>query len=124
MSNFVDIDASLDVISENSKLAGDFEFGKFSRINGSINGNIKSLGTITVGEKARLKTNIVGVDLIVNGEIIGDLIASNSISLGSTAKILGNINTPKLSIKNGAHIEGKINMLNFYQELNLTNIFG
>lgn len=123
MNNIIDIDATLDVISQNSKLKGDFVFGDFARINGAIEGNIKSHGTITIGESAILDTNIDGINIIVKGTIKGDITASNFISIGASARVTGNINTPKLSIENGAYIDGKISMLNYHKELTLTNFF-
>jgi len=53
----------------------------------------------------------------------GDIIASNFVNIGSSAKVIGNIQTPKLSINNGAYIDGKITMFSYYKDINSTNFF-
>lgn len=114
MNNFEfdEIDCKMDIISETSSLTGNFSFGDFSRIEGKIEGEIESNGVLIIGEKATLKANIQGYDIIVNGLIHGNVSAKNSVSVGSNAKILGCISSPKLTVSNGGIIVGKITMSN------------
>ncbi len=97
-------------------LGKDVEFdGKFSftgavRIDGKVSGEISSSGTLIIGESAIVKTQIHVADVIINGEVHGDIWAVTKIKIGVPGKLLGNIQTPKLAIEKGAIFEGNCNM--------------
>lgn len=120
MNNFDynDIDKSMDIISENSSLTGKFYFGDLTRIEGSTDGEIESLGTLIIGEKAKINANIYGNEVIVDGLLNGNIIAKTKIVIGHNAVITGNIKTPKLNIKNGGIINGEIIMLETIKSTN------
>lgn len=82
------------------------------RINGSFEGKLDTRGNLTIGENARVKANIFGDRIIVAGKVTGDIKATVSLSIISPATIQGNIQTPQLSVTEGAVVEGQISMLN------------
>ncbi len=82
------------------------------RINGSFEGKLDTKGSLTIGENAKVKANIQGDRIIVAGKITGDVHATHSISIISPALIRGNLITPRLSVTEGAVIEGQVTMLN------------
>ena len=81
------------------------------RINGSFEGKLDTRGNLTIGENARIKANIHGDRIIVAGKITGDITASESVSVIAPAVVQGHIITPRLSVTEGAIIEGQISML-------------
>lgn len=82
------------------------------RINGSFEGKLDARGNLTIGENAKVKANIQGDRIIIAGKVTGDIIASQAVSVIAPAVIQGNITTPRLSVTEGAVIEGQIAMLN------------
>jgi len=100
----------------NAFLGKDTEFeGKFSftgavRIDGKFNGEIESSGTLIVGETATIKSQIHVADMIISGEVNGDVVADNKIEISVPGKLFGNIQTPKLVIEQGVIFEGKCKM--------------
>ena len=100
----------------NAFLGKDTEFeGKFSftgavRIDGKFSGEIESSGTLIVGETATVKSQIHVADLIISGEVNGDIVAENKIEISVPGKLFGNIQTPKLIIEEGVIFEGKCKM--------------
>jgi excisionase family DNA binding protein len=82
------------------------------RINGSFEGKLDTRGSLTIGENAKVKANIQGDRIIVAGKVTGDIAATHSVSVVSPALIRGNISTPRLSVTEGAVLEGQIAMLN------------
>jgi len=100
----------------NAFLGKDIEFeGKFSftgavRIDGKVSGEISSSGTLIIGESAIVKSQIHVADVIINGDVHGDIWAVNKIKIGVPGKLFGNIQTPKLAIEEGAIFEGNCNM--------------
>lgn len=80
------------------------------RINGTFEGKLDTRGNLTIGENARVKANIDGDNIIVAGQVDGDIKATESLSIISPATIRGNISTPRLSVTEGAVIEGQLSM--------------
>lgn len=100
----------------NAFLGKDTEFeGKFSftgavRIDGKFSGEIDSGGTLIVGETATIKAQIHVADLVISGEVNGDIVAENKIEINVPGKLFGNIQTPRLVIEEGVIFEGKCRM--------------
>jgi len=58
----------------------------------------------------------VGVATI-NGVVNGDVIASEKIHLGRTARVMGNVATPRLVIEEGALFEGGCTMMKAREDM-------
>ena len=82
------------------------------RINGSFEGKLDTRGSLTIGENAKVKAGIHGDRIIIAGKVTGDIFAKHSLSVIAPATIRGNITTPRLSVTEGAVIEGQLSMLN------------
>jgi cytoskeletal protein CcmA (bactofilin family) len=66
---------------------------------------------LIVGTNGQVDANVsVGVATI-NGIVNGDVIASEKIQLGRTARVMGNVATPRLVIEEGAVFEGGCSMI-------------
>lgn len=85
------------------------------RINGSFEGKLDTRGNLTLGENAKVKANIQGDRIIIAGKLTGDVTASVSVSVVAPAVIQGNITAPRLSVAEGAVIDGQISMANVRQ---------
>jgi cytoskeletal protein CcmA (bactofilin family) len=48
---------------------------------------------------------------MINGTVNGDIITSERLELGRTARVMGSIQTPRLTIEDGAILEGGCNMI-------------
>lgn len=82
------------------------------RINGSFEGKLETCGSLTIGENANVRADIQGDKMIIAGKITGNLVANESISLIPPAVVRGNVQTPSLSIADGAVLDGQLRMLN------------
>ena len=100
----------------NAFLGADTEFeGKLSfkgavRIDGRFKGEILADGTLIVGETASLECNIQVSQIIISGEVRGNITASDRIEIRAPAKVFGNIETPVLVIAEGVVFEGNCSM--------------
>ncbi len=99
-------------VGHGTSLTGDTSFQMMLRVDGHLTGTVTSDGgTLIVGNNGQLDANVsVGVAQI-NGTINGDVAATERIQLGRTARVVGNIATPKLVIEDGAIFEGGCTML-------------
>ena len=96
------------IIGPNTSLKGDIEAGGFTRIDGSIIGNVTGKGRVVIGERARMKSNISGTAVTVGGVVYGNIIAAESLTILSTALIIGDIITRRIHADEGCLIHGRV----------------
>jgi cytoskeletal protein CcmA (bactofilin family) len=98
------------IIGPNTSVRGDIETGGFTRIDGSILGNVKAKGRVVIGEKARMKSNVSGTSITIGGVVYGNVIASEQLVILSTALVLGDIITRRIQADDGCLIHGKVSV--------------
>lgn len=99
-------------VGHGTSLTGDTTFQMMLRVDGHLTGTVSSVGgTMIVGNNGQLDAHTsVGI-ANVNGTVNGDISATEKVHLGRTARVVGNITTPKLVIEEGAVFEGGCTML-------------
>ena len=99
-------------VGHGTSLTGDTTFQMMLRVDGHLTGTVTSEGgTLMVGNNGQLDANIAVGIAQVNGTVNGDIVATEKIQLGRTARVVGNVSTPKLIIEDGAVFEGGCTML-------------
>lgn len=100
-------------IGSGTVLTGETAFQAMLRVDGHLTGSVSSEdGTLIVGSTGRVDANIVVSAAVINGTVNGDIIASERLELGRTARVVGNIQAPRLMIEDGAILEGSCSMIN------------
>jgi len=99
-------------VGHGTTLTGETNFQMMLRVDGHLTGTIMSDGgTLIVGTNGQVDANIAVAVATINGAVNGDIIASERIQLGRTARVMGNISTPKLMVEDGAVFEGGCTMM-------------
>lgn len=80
------------------------------RINGSFEGKLDTRGNLTIGENAIVKADIIGDSIVIAGNVSGNITALQGLSIIAPAEVSGSIETPLLSIAEGAIVNGKLAM--------------
>ena len=80
------------------------------RINGRFEGTLDTAGSLMISEGAEVKATIHGELVMIGGSLTGELIASKRLELGPSARVTGKITTPSLIVREGAVLEGQIEM--------------
>lgn len=80
------------------------------RINGKFEGKLNTKGILMVGEHADIAADIVGEHITIAGKVSGNIKAGKDLKLISPAHISGDIETPVLSVAEGAVINGSVKM--------------
>jgi cytoskeletal protein CcmA (bactofilin family) len=96
------------IIGPDTSVYGNIESGGFTRVDGSLRGDLTTRGPIVVGEKARIKSNVSGTSITIGGVVYGNVQASERLIVLSTGLILGNIVTRRIQADEGCLIHGKI----------------
>lgn len=99
-------------VGHGTTLTGETSFQAMLRVDGHLVGSISSdSGTLIVGTNGQVDANVSVSVATINGTVNGDIQATEKIQLGRTAKVIGNIQTPRLTIEEGAVLEGGCTML-------------
>lgn len=95
-------------IGEGSSFEGKFYISGSLKIDGKFEGEIKTDEELVVGEKGRVKTDIFAKSVVVAGTVIGNIQAEYEVRLLETAKVLGDITAPAISIQRGVVTHGLV----------------
>ena len=91
------------IISQGTKIVGDLTSEGDFRIDGNIEGNIKTNGKIVVGKQGSISGTLIGTDAYFEGSFSGKLTLSGTLTLKSSASIDGEVIVSKLAIEPGAN---------------------
>ncbi len=94
-------------ITIRGEVSGDEDLLIQGRVDGSV--DLKER-TVTVGKEGKVKANVTGRMVTVEGEVEGDLIAHEQVTLRSSARVLGDITAPRVALEDGATFRGQIDM--------------
>ena len=97
-------------IDQGSEFEGKLVFKDTVRIDGRFRGEISSENTLIVGESGSVTATIKSQVVIISGEVHGDINASGQVVLHKTARVDGNIHSPRLAMEDGAAFTGRVEM--------------
>lgn len=99
-------------VGHGTTLTGETEFHAMLRVDGHLIGTVSSeSGTLIIGTNGQVDANIMVAAAMINGTVNGDIVASEKLQLGRTARVMGNIHSPRLIVEEGAILEGSCSML-------------
>ena len=89
---------------------GTLSFEGTVRIDGKFEGRVNTSDTLVVGETGDLEADIEAGTVICRGKMRGTIVASKKIEMHPSSKIVGDVQTPAMSIELGAILDGNCNM--------------
>ncbi len=99
-------------LTNNTKIAGKLVADSDIRIDGEILGDLSCNGKVVIGENGYIKGSISCISAEIIGTIDGDIIASESVILRSTAEIKSDVYTKRLIIEPKARFVGFCSLTN------------
>ena len=101
------------VIGENCVIEGDVTFEKTIEVHGKIIGTLKIAENCTSAILVIKKTGIIegdvyGSDVIIEGEVVGNVSGKKDIKIENSAFISGNVYYDILDIQGGATVNGNL----------------
>ncbi|MDO9068051.1 MAG: polymer-forming cytoskeletal protein, partial [Deltaproteobacteria bacterium] len=81
------------------------------RIDGQVEGQVETSGTLVIGKEGILKAEIKAKDAIIGGKVTGNITAANKIELQSGAHFSGDIKCRGLIIDSDVFFDGTSKML-------------
>lgn len=101
-NKMVENTSSQNIIAQGTKIVGDFNSAGDFRIDGAVEGNVKTTGKVVVGKEGFVKGTLQGTDAYFEGKFSGKLALSGTLTLKSSAHIEGEVVVGKLAVEPGA----------------------
>jgi len=80
-------------------------------IEGKVEGTIDlKNNNLTIGVNGKIQADVYANTIRVEGQLKGDIHGKERIHISKTGKVTGNIFAPRVSIEDGAHFRGSIDM--------------
>ena len=106
------------IIAKNTSIVGDIISEGDFRVDGIVEGTIKTAGRVVIGGKGTVKGTIECSNADIEGHFSGKLVVSELLSLKASAKIDGEVFTNKLSVEPNATFNATCSMKTGVKELN------
>lgn len=97
-------------IDEGSEIEGRCAFTGAAMLNGKFKGEIASTGTVIIGQKGVINADIRAGQVLVSGEVVGNVRATERVELKGTARMFGDIDAPVIVVEEGGVFEGHCHM--------------
>lgn len=97
-------------LGSDSHVDGVLTFTGQARLDGSFAGSIIGEGSLLIGPQARAEADIKASEIIISGEVIGDVTATVRLDLKAPGSLKGNISAPLVVMDEGVLFEGHCSM--------------
>jgi cytoskeletal protein CcmA (bactofilin family) len=92
----------------NGKLSGDEDL----TVRGRVEGELSLTKTLIVEPSGIVKANVQVKNAIISGVVVGNISATESVELTREGRMVGDINSPRVIIVDGASFRGRVDMGN------------
>lgn len=97
-------------IEKNTKIKGEIVSEADFRIDGKLDGNVKTSGKVVIGKDGYIHGKVECVNADIEGSFNGELLVSDLLSLKSSAVIEGTVSVTKLAVEPGATFNASCTM--------------
>ena len=105
------------MISQGTKIVGNISSNSDFRVEGNIEGELKTSGKVVVGKSGVINGSLIGENADFEGSFSGKLNLSGMLTLRSSAYIEGEVEISKLSVEPGATFNATCSMKGGVKEL-------
>jgi cytoskeletal protein CcmA (bactofilin family) len=98
-------------IGKSVVIKGELSGSEDLTIEGQVDGKIElRQNVLTIGPNGKIKAQIFAKSVVVQGEVTGNITASEKVDIRDNGAVDGDIAAPKVAIAEGAHFRGSIDM--------------
>jgi len=94
------------IIGQGTMINGEIQCKGTVRIEGMVHGRIRSDDTILIHETGKVKADLYAAQVIIGGEVEGNVFAQERIEITAKGRLLGDITAPRIKIDEGVTFEG------------------
>ena len=66
---------------------------------------------LTIGEGGKVSAEVHAKNITIYGDVTGDMVADEKVTLADSGKLVGNIKAPRISVSDGAQFRGNVDMI-------------
>ncbi len=98
-------------IGKSVLIKGELSGSEDLTIEGQVEGKIElRQNVLTIGPNARIKAEVSAKAVIVQGEVHGNVTATEKVDIRDAGSVEGDVSAPRVAIAEGAHFRGSIDM--------------
>jgi cytoskeletal protein CcmA (bactofilin family) len=98
-------------IGKSVVIKGELSGSEDLAIEGQVEGKIElRQNVLTIGANGKIKAQIFAKQVVVLGEVVGNISASEKVDIRDNGSVDGDIASPRVAIAEGAHFRGSIDM--------------
>lgn len=98
------------IVGASVKLKGNLRSDGDIIIEGAVTGDLKTKGSIRVGENANVVANVQAENIVISGNVQGSITIKDKLEITNTGRVIGDISANVLSIAPGAIFSGNAKM--------------
>jgi len=97
-------------LDEGSEIEGRYTFSGVALLNGKFKGEIVSTDTLIIGEKAVVNATVRAGAVVISGELVGGLLATERVEMLKSARVVADVEAPVVVMEEGVVFEGHCRM--------------
>jgi cytoskeletal protein CcmA (bactofilin family) len=98
-------------IGKSVVIKGELNGSEDLTIEGSVDGKIELRDhVLTIGSHGKIKAEVFAKVVVVVGEVVGNITASEKVEIRDNGSVDGNIVSPRVAIAEGSHFRGSVDM--------------
>ena len=94
------------VLGQSLVIRGDLSANGGFRIDGTVEGNVDSKAAIVVGESGVVRGDVAGTDIVVAGQVLGNVTCTGHLEILAKGRIEGDIDAKSVRIETGGVFRG------------------
>jgi cytoskeletal protein CcmA (bactofilin family) len=98
------------VIGPDTRISGEVRGDEDLIVRGRIDGRVQLTQNLTVEKGATVQADVDVRQIVVSGTVVGAIVASESVRLMSTARVVGDLASPRVMMEAGAAYRGRVDM--------------
>ena len=111
IGNGLGVNAERASIGKSIVINGELSGGEDLTIEGTVEGKIELRDhVLTVGLNGRITAQVSAKSIVVFGQVVGNLTATEKVDIKEKGSVEGDIVAPRLAIADGSHFRGSVDM--------------
>ena len=94
-------------LAQGSAFDGLVALSRPARIDGTVRGDVVAADLLWIGESGRVEGRVEAEEVVVAGQLDGEVRARRRIELLPTARVSASLDAPRLALAEGSHLEGR-----------------
>jgi cytoskeletal protein CcmA (bactofilin family) len=98
-------------IGKSIVIKGELNGSEDLTVDGNVDGKIDLREhVLTIGPHGKVKAEVFAKEVVVEGEVVGNIVASEKVDIRTAGSVHGDMAAPRVAIADGAHFHGKVDM--------------